>query len=61
MAGGIGRRFMEETRYDRFVVSAQQRDAPQPPLGRPPGEGEERIDLPTIEASGCRSSTSPLW
>jgi len=43
---GIGREFMEKTRYKYLSVSAQRQGLPQPPL-QSPYEGEaEPIDLP---------------
>jgi SagB-type dehydrogenase family enzyme len=44
---GIGREFMEKTRYKYLSVSAQRQGLPQPPL-QVPYEGEdEPIDLPS--------------
>ncbi|MBN1826509.1 MAG: SagB/ThcOx family dehydrogenase [Candidatus Eisenbacteria bacterium] len=50
MTKEIGRRFMEETRYDRLGVSEQQRGVPQPPLVRAVEEGEGRIALPALDS-----------
>jgi SagB-type dehydrogenase family enzyme len=52
---GIGREFMERTRYKYLSVSAQQRGLPQPPLQAPYEGAAEPIDLPApseIEVPG---------
>jgi nitroreductase len=43
---GIGREFMEQTRYKYLSVSAQQQGLPQPPLQAPYGGTVQPIDLP---------------
>jgi SagB-type dehydrogenase family enzyme len=43
---GIGREFMERTRYKYLSVSAQQRGLPQPPLQAPYEGAAEPIGLP---------------
>jgi SagB-type dehydrogenase family enzyme len=43
---GIGREFMERTRYKYLSVSAQQQGLPQPPLEVPYAGEAEPIDLP---------------
>jgi len=43
---GVGREFMERTRYKYLSVSAQQQGLPQPPLQAPYSGEAEPIDLP---------------
>ena len=43
---GIGREFMERTRYKYLSVSAQQQGLPQPPLQAPYAGETELVDLP---------------
>lgn len=46
---GIGKEFMEKTRYKYLEVSDQRKGLPQPPLEIGPKEGQESIPLPDPE------------
>lgn len=50
MASGIGREFMEKTRYKYLEPSAQSRGLPQPPLELPYDVTERPLDLPRPDA-----------
>ena len=46
MARGIGKEFMEKTRYEHLEASDQSKGLPQPPLELPPEEGKKILSLP---------------
>jgi SagB-type dehydrogenase family enzyme len=46
LASGIGKEFMEKTRYKYLGTSDQNKGLPQPPLELPPEEGRKIIPLP---------------
>ncbi len=46
MARGIGKEFMEKTRYEHLEASDQSKGLPQPPLELAPEEGKKIFSLP---------------
>jgi SagB-type dehydrogenase family enzyme len=54
MDSGIGREFFEKTRYKYLEPSAQQKGLAPPALQADFSEGDERIELPSVENIGGR-------
>ncbi len=52
MDSGIGREFLEKTRYEHLGPSPQQKGAAPPPLQIDFSEGRDRIELPSASNAG---------